>query len=219
MRLVGLKHLWRRHGYRLCRGLVLWAFVLSAVGVPFPTGVAKDRSVPFPCQGKACGCRTAEECWRHCCCNTPEQRLAWARARGVTPPPYAVLDAAKGWDTRPKQRHVPSSLPGCALCAAETPRETERACCTRSCAPSSPGCSACSKPEANTTRAVTWGSTLSALKCRGTSVWWQQTGSIPPPVPTAWTPDCLLVEELPAHVIVTYSIAARPPFPPPRSVA
>ena len=41
---------------------------------------------PYPCQGHQCGCRSAEECWSHCCCFTPSQRLAWAAANRVDPP-------------------------------------------------------------------------------------------------------------------------------------
>ena len=40
----------------------------------------------FPCQGNGCGCRTASDCWFGCCCMSPSQRLAWARARDVEPP-------------------------------------------------------------------------------------------------------------------------------------
>ncbi|HJT78443.1 MAG TPA: hypothetical protein VJ739_14665, partial [Gemmataceae bacterium] len=41
-----------------------------------------------------CGCQSAEQCWRHCCCYTPEEKLAWAHAHGIEPPAYAERPAA-----------------------------------------------------------------------------------------------------------------------------
>jgi hypothetical protein len=69
----------------------------------------KDRSRPFPCMDKACGCDTAEQCFSNCCCNTPAETLAWAKARDVEP---AVLVALS--------RRV----------AAAAPRAPVQACCT-----------------------------------------------------------------------------------------
>lgn len=70
--------------------IILW---LSCVAVglgnsylPLPTPTLKDRSVPFPCQDNACGCRNAAQCWSSCCCNTDAQKLAWANENSVTPP-------------------------------------------------------------------------------------------------------------------------------------
>ncbi len=80
--------------------LALYSFVAS--GVPLPLGLppadtaaakriaSKDRSKPFPCMDKACGCDTAERCFTNCCCHTPAETLAWAKARGIEP---SVIDA------------------------------------------------------------------------------------------------------------------------------
>lgn len=51
----------------------------------------KDHSQPYPCQNSACGCKSAMQCWTSCCCNSPAQRLAWAKKHRVTPPTYAKL--------------------------------------------------------------------------------------------------------------------------------
>ena len=52
---------------------------------PWPISSAVPGG-PFPCQGHRCGCVSAEQCWGHCCCFTPEQRLAWAAAnRSIRP--------------------------------------------------------------------------------------------------------------------------------------
>jgi hypothetical protein len=85
----------RRFGVirRLTIWLALGCYGLVVSGLPLPLGVVreagrgergqKDRSVPFPCMDSPCGCDTAEQCYTNCCCHTPTERLAWARARGL----------------------------------------------------------------------------------------------------------------------------------------
>jgi hypothetical protein len=81
--------------------LILYGLVAS--GLPLPvaspqatgsttakTLAGKDRSRPFPCMEKACGCDSAERCFTNCCCHTPAETLAWAKDRGIEP---AVIDA------------------------------------------------------------------------------------------------------------------------------
>ena len=80
--------------------LVLYGLVASGLPLPInlpPAGTAaarklagKDRSRPFPCMDKACGCDSAERCFSNCCCHTPAETLAWAKAHGLEP---AVLVA------------------------------------------------------------------------------------------------------------------------------
>ncbi len=67
-------------------GVTLLAYLAASIGVPLPTGVAKDLSRPFPCQHHSCGCLNAEQCWQRCCCFTRDQRLAWAHEHDVIPP-------------------------------------------------------------------------------------------------------------------------------------
>lgn len=50
----------------------------------------KDLSEPFPCQHRACGCRSADQCWKRCCCFSNAQKVAWARANRVKPPEYVI---------------------------------------------------------------------------------------------------------------------------------
>lgn len=54
----------------------------------------KDLSAPFPCQHRACGCKSAQHCWKRCCCFTNTQKLAWARAHKIPAPFYVVVAAA-----------------------------------------------------------------------------------------------------------------------------
>ncbi|MEX0688818.1 MAG: hypothetical protein WD072_09135 [Pirellulales bacterium] len=81
--------------------LVLYGLVASGLPLPLPSRPAdanatekladKDRSRPFPCMDKPCGCATAEQCFTNCCCHTPAERLAWAKARGLEPVVLAAL--------------------------------------------------------------------------------------------------------------------------------
>lgn len=72
--------------------LALACFCLSSLPIPICTVEVRDKdfSQPYPCQNSPCGCKSAEQCWKSCCCNTPAERLAWAKKNGVTPPSYVV---------------------------------------------------------------------------------------------------------------------------------
>lgn len=70
-------------------GLLLVGQLVVACGIPLPAPAAsrgKDTSTPFPCMDRPCGCMTAEQCWKGCCCFTTEEKLAWAARHHVTPP-------------------------------------------------------------------------------------------------------------------------------------
>ncbi len=69
------------------------AISACALGIPLNKPASKPSSEPFPCMNCPCGCNTAEVCWRNCCCFSQQEKLAWARDNGVTPPAY-VLAAA-----------------------------------------------------------------------------------------------------------------------------
>src|SRR5689334_21846051 len=77
--------------------LALAGFVAGAMGLPVPQVVftAKDRRQPFPCLDRRCGCMSADQCWRGCCCFTNREKVAWAAQRGVTPPEFVVRLAAR----------------------------------------------------------------------------------------------------------------------------
>src|SRR5207244_2374733 len=108
-----------------------------------------------------CGCRTAEECWRHCCCFSPEQRLAWAQDRGIQPPEYAERPSVQGWQTtRLRDResccanHADEKKPCCHdSSAAKTKRD----------GPASPA-------------ARKWILGIARLHCKGAAAWWSSMG-------------------------------------------
>src|SRR5262245_30068896 len=103
--------------------LVVIYFVVAA-GVPLPGGSQPhDLSEDYPCAHCACGCGSAEQCWRSCCCHTLAERMAWAREHNVRPPEYAIAEArSAGVDLawlesgkRPAccEQNVTSQLPPC----------------------------------------------------------------------------------------------------------
>ena len=63
--------------------------------LPLPTAHelngGKDLSRPFPCQDRPCGCRSADQCRKKCCCFSADQKLAWAKRHRV-PATDAVFD-------------------------------------------------------------------------------------------------------------------------------
>jgi hypothetical protein len=118
------------------RRAVAWAMLglygLVASGLPLPVMsppagtaaarklAAKDRSQPFPCMDKACGCDSAERCFSNCCCHTPAERLAWAKARGLEP---AVLVALE-------RRVAAAPVPAAGGCCAA--KQAKPSCCASS---------------------------------------------------------------------------------------
>lgn len=74
--------------------LLVWATLSLDLPLPQPAS-EKDLSQPYPCMHRACGCRSAAECWKGCCCFTPAERLAWAKARGVKVPAQLVAAAER----------------------------------------------------------------------------------------------------------------------------
>jgi hypothetical protein len=118
---------------RPLRWLLLAVHALVASGLPLPVLsppagsaaarklAAKDRSRPFPCMDKACGCDSAERCFSNCCCHTPAETLAWAKARGIEPAVIAAL-----------RRRIAAPAPSLAAgscCASQTQQQTEPSCC------------------------------------------------------------------------------------------
>jgi hypothetical protein len=70
-------------------------------GLPLPAVSAKDHSSPFPCQQRQCGCLRAADCWKHCCCFSAQERLAWARAHEAEVPESLVEEARQSEDSKP----------------------------------------------------------------------------------------------------------------------
>jgi len=77
---------------RLISVLSLSSYLVTSIGVPLPRRAEASDGKPFPCQGHACGCGSAAQCWKQCCCYTPRQKLAWAIQNQVEPPASLVAE-------------------------------------------------------------------------------------------------------------------------------
>jgi|GEM_PF-1026043 len=117
----------------------LVGFVTANLGLPLIVPVAgivtaesgggsKDKSKPFPCQDRPCGCMSADACMRSCCCFTPKQRLDWARAHNVEPIPELIAAV--------EQEKECTSHDDCAHCAKNAKKTGPRSCCAASSAKS-----------------------------------------------------------------------------------
>ena len=124
---------------RITTWLAILGYTLVASGLPLPFGMippaapdspaakrlaGKDRSRSFPCMDKPCGCATAEQCFTSCCCNTPAETLAWAKARRVEPAVLAALEqrVASGSQLAAKATKL-------SCCSTKAPA-AEESCCT-----------------------------------------------------------------------------------------
>ena len=228
---------------RITTWLAIVGYSLVASGLPLPVGgpaptasssardaaakrlSAKDRSRPFPCMDKPCGCATADQCLTSCCCSTPAERLVWARAHDVE---AAVLAALQ---RRLATAEPPGDAPGDATAA-------EGSCCgpsgarsrcdadaaASSCCAADAKTAGCAVPQDDPDRepleppAAGGSVVLSAmLACGGIVSQWSSVGaSLPPPrveaVVGRESGDRLVILDEAAA-----SVAAVPAAPPPRA--
>lgn len=179
--------LFRRSSARSFRRRLLSAFLaamyaITAAGVPIPTGgIAGNSGELYPCAGHACGCQSAEQCWRSCCCFSLAERMGWAERHGVRPPEFAIAEARSAgmevaWLGQPggccHGRGGDVRVKTCVLAAQ--PPAMPKAACKNGATPS--GCCCCGRHAHETTaatsthdhRVVGW----RALECQGkTSNW------------------------------------------------
>ena len=99
------KNTWRSGAGRLMVLAVATGVVFAFIPVPAsrPKHEGKDKSRPFPCQDRPCGCGSADQCWKQCCCFTNSEKVAWAQANSVSVPDE-VIAAAKTERPKPKER-------------------------------------------------------------------------------------------------------------------
>jgi hypothetical protein len=101
---------------------IVVALGICAMLMPLPFGplrpdsTEKDRSQPFPCQNRPCGCRSAEQCWKKCCCFNNSQKIAWAKANKVAVPDYVLAAAQK----------EPTNVEVCCLPSQKTASDVAR---------------------------------------------------------------------------------------------
>lgn len=120
---MSFSRLWRirkQLAPRLVSLAVLFGVLCSVIPMPAGQRISKDLSEPFPCQQRACGCRSAAQCWKKCCCFTNTQKVAWAKKHKVVAPAF-VLASAKRESTRvkpPAAACCPTGKTHTAQCAA-----------------------------------------------------------------------------------------------------
>jgi hypothetical protein len=210
-------NLWRR----LTSGLLLVAYVATCAGVvPFPASVfTRKGGQPFLCQDHPCGCATAEDCWRHCCCFTAEERWAWARENNIEPPEYAERPSAENWSTarlRDRTENEDVVHSDCTHCQASV---KQNACCEPSTQTSCCRHESAAKEDhsASTTSVPRAPVLLSAWRCQGLSTVWLSTGAVMPIVPSAtWVPYESCVGSIADSDSRPALLPFVPPDPPPR---
>jgi hypothetical protein len=221
---------WRTWRRRTITGVALIAYLATAVGYPLPAASAgrKDFSQPFPCQGHVCGCQSAEECWSACCCLTPEERWAWARAHGVQPPEYAEKPATTpGWRTVRLRDQAEARNHSCGSCC-DRDHPSRGSCCSKSAAHvTRPTCCSRSKPEDDSQSGSTalarhsggWVPGVSALRCKGLSLLWVDGGVVVPAVGCASRIYVTPPEQAATENDQPVRLGQAPPAPPPKPLS
>ncbi len=226
---------WRHEqGRKLLGLLLLCSLCVSVIPVPVALPVTKDTSEPFPCQDRPCGCRTADQCRKQCCCFTKEQKIAWAKKRGV-PTNCVVNESSSQLATdRPEQNLADSSCHSKSsvslreqLVSASTKKRASSGCETSSsCCKSGNRCereaasaksvrSVVEKPTETKARKFVIG--LAAEKCRGGATDWNSLPwSVPPALFVSWKPVIAVSPVSPVRIEIWTAICERPPVPPPR---
>lgn len=208
--------------FRRRRGLATVVLVAYGLGLGFiflPILPEKSTETPFPCQNHACGCCSAEQCWKACCCFTKEQKIAWAKANDV-PIPYHLLGTDSAMKLAQQEKPVEvrgsccSKKPAGGCCSQST--EHQGCCEQKSSNETTVQCRSSAKHPSDKNRSRTVAIT-DVLACHGLQMMWILT---PPTLPDAargvsitlprgfeflrWSDD-LLVSEF-----------RTPPVPPPR---
>lgn len=197
----------RRMQHRLIAAVVAIAALIGSLPLQVSVGPAKDLSKPFPCQHRACGCRSAEQCARQCCCFTPAQKRAWATQHGVTladaPQPAAAVD-------RRSCCHRPTAAPRTSV----VDRRTDARCAThrQNIGPTA------GRP-ARAAGRFQLQVTAESRHCQGLPPLWTTLGDLSPPEPPVTAkPLMLICGRMDSHSESIPDASVPPPIPPPRIV-
>lgn len=191
------------------RPLLSWLAILGyavlALGLPLPAGMgpkgaspataaadvvaAKDRSVAFPCMNSPCGCASADQCFRDCCCTTLAERLAFARRHRLDGSLIASLEArmlgaGELAERKPQGACCASARPAKAKsCCESQPKSqapsaaAEESCCNDAVAAESIETDPPPMVEKGRARQVTL---RAMLACKGLVTSWLAVGGAPP---------------------------------------
>ena len=218
--------------------LALAAYLTSTVGIPLPADSGKQHGVAYPCQHHRCGCLSAAECWDHCCCYTPRQKLAWARENHVDPPARLVAQvaadslhasAAEPPETKSiccarratqdvsshdhDDDHDACDHKACDHDSSNHDPRDHAVCASRSCAPQSASC----KQLAPRPSGITFVPAARARQCRALPDLWSVSGAVLPfPASVTWRFQWNVVEWLALDPRPLVANNPVPPVPPPR---
>jgi hypothetical protein len=207
------KRFWRACRHRLCAGLTLLAYLLTALGIPLPAGA---QGGDHPCQGHSCGCSVSAQVSQTCCCVVAQ--------KPVQPTAPSTCSHCPNPSADPPQGRCGGGQPECG--------EATTTCCAgkarSSCCEHKPATVPGTEPSAQTKQAdgppspggVHWVLGLSALKCQGLSTLWATSGAVLPPAPPlTWGPFFRPIGWLRTLDLVPLALATPPLTPPPRLLA
>ena len=235
------------------RGLLSSCVLLGICAMLFPLPLAplpqksleKDGSEPFPCQNRPCGCRSAEQCWKKCCCFNNAQKVAWAKANNVKVPDF-VLAAVKQEKKKSADPEIcslslspggPSSVLNrsarCENCAKLSVPPTKPSCCgkgvtrkarTSVAAKSAPrkSCATPTPPPTEVSAKTSeprWVMAIFAAECQGQGppAFCFPTSIVPERI-TLVTPPVAEIETVRPESERLQQGSLRPPLPPPKIV-
>lgn len=205
--------------------LVAVCAVIFPVSWPAAQPQEKDLSEPFPCQNRPCGCRSAKQCWKKCCCFSHQQKVAWAKEHGVTIPLTQSADAKD----QPQKLNLVSNRQHRSCCRTANLQENSsnavsgEDCCSED---SSATKSCCAKRPQRETAKIQYNDSKSSVligmlveKCQGVSVSWVALPWIilekPQELPLAY---CPLIASVIPHSDAESGVSDRPPTPPPKPI-
>jgi hypothetical protein len=195
---------------RFVSAMLVAMYLVTAAGVPLPAGnVALKSGELFPCSDSACGCASAEKCWRSCCCHSLSERMAWARVHGVRPPEFAIAEARR-------------ARIDVAWLVDPTGSGSKSLCCARQLKAESPKCCHAKKSccgdhheqqpsESKSNRVIEW----KALNCQGHSGLWVAAVPTLVNVQVDLTPQLPQITRLGPHTSEVAAGTSDVPTPPP----
>jgi hypothetical protein len=207
---------------RVVAGCLLLNYLALCCGIPLPQW-SSITGKPFPCQSHACGCRTAEQCWRSCCCYTHSQKVAWAKANNVAIPDYvaATNDVAATTEVASVTSKSSASC-GNSCCAKSTARSKKKrlevATCTHETSDVANSSATTQNTESHGWSVLFY---LQADQCRGgsASTWLSVPVSLPMSLNTVQiVGEPCLVERVVHTNREAYTSFSEIPTPPPRGV-
>lgn len=195
-------------------GVCVVAHLALSTGFPIwkPSGPSSALE-RFPCERHRCGCQSAAQCWRSCCCKTMSEKLAWAKQNSVQPPNFVEVAAAQ------QSLELPSRS-----CCFDDDREstgagTESSCC-RSHSPAGRPARVLQTVDSQSIEQdeSTWVMGVEAQKCLGIALQWIASGAVLPAPPRVQTEQDMSTRALSlARESRLVSISNPPAVPPPRS--